>query len=218
MSFSFWKDGYWEAEYKIPVARMTLSYCQESGIMETSYWGDGGEWVKYATPGGWTVTLHGTTAVFGKNGYECARFKLPDGNHVNKVVVDDASGRAIVGSQTDNATFLMQLFDLKTGKAVDVDLSPLEARVDSDWPDSRPDEFIGHWIRQGGVWRAEENKPGHAAGTPYMAGRVGDFRYTLYMTFTMNLRQPWPEEGGKAVLTVVKSTLEKEPAADFAGK
>lgn len=218
MNFSYWKDGCWDVEYRVPVARLAFSYHRESGIVETSSWGADGEWMKYALPSGWTVTFRGVLAEFDKEGREPVRFRLPAGNHVDKVVVDDVSGRAIIGTQTDNAAFLMQLLDLKTGKAVDVDLSPLENREDSDWPDSRPDEFTGHWIHQGGVWKTEDGKPGHAAGTPYMAGRVGDFFYTLYMTFSMDLRQAWPKEGGKAVLTVGKSCLEKEPYADFAGK
>lgn len=213
--FSFWKDGYWEAEYRIDAFGITLACDNETGLV--SYSGD--EWIKYAAPGGWTVTFRGSDAVFSKDGHEPVRFKVPNANPCGKIVVDDASGRALVGIQTDSATVLTKLFDLKTGKAVDVDVSPLENRIDSDWPKpQRTDEFIGHWIWQGGMWKAEEKKPGFATGTPYHAGRLGDFQYTLYITFSMDLRQPWPEEGGKAVLTVGKSRLEKEPYADFAGK
>lgn len=173
-------------------------------------------------PGGWSVSFFGPQgvgstdrAVFLREGREVASFKLPSGNSLNKIVVDEPSGRVVIGIQTDNATFVLKMCDLKTGTAVDIDLSTLLHRLDEGFPASSPDEYVGHSVVQCGALKLEHGK---IAGAAVKSGTVGDFRYEVTVPFSIDVAQPWPEAGKKAVLTLEKAFTERTPDPDPAGK
>lgn len=174
--------------------------------------------ISYEIAGGWTVSFPGpqsTHTAFFKDGREVARFKLPEGNPVGKMVVDDASGRAIVGIHTSNASFELNMLDLKTGRAVNIDLGPLNEKLAVEFPENGPEDYIGHWVLECGALTREEGRVG---GTCRHSGTAGDFSYDISIPFAIDIRQPWPKEGGKAVMTVQQASLKKRPDPHPSGK
>lgn len=173
-------------------------------------------------PGGWSVSFFGPQlvdstdrVVFLREGREAASFKLPAGNSLNKIIMDEPSGRVVIGIQTDNATFVLKMCDLKTDKAVDIDMSTLLRRLDEDFPESFPDEYVGHSVVQCSALKPEHGK---VTGAAVKSGTVGDLRYDLTVPFSIDIAQPWPEAGSKAVMTLEKSSMERTPDPDPAGK
>lgn len=173
-------------------------------------------------PGGWSISFFGPQlgdsmdkVVFLREGREAASFKLPSGNSLNKIIVDEPSGRVVIGIQTDNATFVLKMCDLKTGKAADIDMSVLLGRLAEDFPEAAPDDYVGHSVVQCGALKLEDGK---VMGTAVKSGTVGDLRYDLTVPFSINIAQPWPEAGRKAVMTLEESSMERTPDPDPVGK
>lgn len=210
------RSGYWRVEYELPGNSILFSYDNGSCLLELC----GENTVTYIVPSGYSATFthNSPTVIWGGNGKETAPFQVPSGNRVQKIVVDEASMRAIIGTQTDNATFILQLFDLKNGNSADVDMTALSDTISKNWPHATPSDYVGHWVWQGGIIKPLPTKPGLAIGNPYMAGTLGNFHYTMHVPYFIDLRQPWPKKGEKAILTVGKTKLTSVPDPNPPGK
>lgn len=176
----------------------------------------------HVLPGGWTVSFFGSQlvdstdeVVFCRKDREVARFKVPSGNSRGAIVVDEISGRVVMGIQMDGATFALKMCDLETNCTVDIDMSVLLGTIDAEFPEPGPDDYIGHCVVQRSALKLEDGK---VLGTARESGTLGDMHYDLYVPFSINIRQPWPEAGRKAVMTVGKASLEGTPDPDPAGK
>lgn len=105
--------------------------------------------------------------------------------------------------------------DLKTDKAVDIDMSSLLRRLAEDFPESSPDKYVGHSVVQGSALKLEHGK---ITGAVVKSGTVGDLRYDLAVPFSIDIAQPWTEAGSKAVMTLEESSMERTPDPNPAGK
>lgn len=173
-------------------------------------------------PGGWSVSFFGLhlvgsmdRVVFLREGREVASFRLPSGNSLNKIVVDEPSGRVFIGIQTDNATFVLKMCDLKTDRVVDIDMSALLRRLAEDFPEASPDEYVGHSVVQCSALKLEHGK---ITGAAVKSGTVGELHYELTVPFSIDAAQPWPQAGRKAVMTLEESSMERSPDPDPVGK
>lgn len=94
-------------------------------------------------------------------------------------------------------------------------MSVLLCRLAEDFPEAAPDDYVGHSVVQCGALKLEDGK---VIGTAVKSGTVGDLRYDLTVPFSINIAQPWPEAGRKAVMTLEESSMERTPDPDPVGK